>query len=373
MKRRLLGIGVVLAAAVAVVLLVPPWRFVLRGWLRGEPFAEGRPVSYWLHTLRAGGPAARAHAAHVLGEGGVQAPGIVPALAEALNDENYIVRRNAAASLARFGPQSDAVAALLGALEDSEPLVRQEAARSLAQVRPATPEAVGPLLKAARAGPDPFTRVWAITALGRLGTRAKEAIPLLVALLQEGPASGPADPRAAAVQALEEIGPAARPALVVALEHRSARTRAAAAGLLSGMRPVPPLALAVLERLLHDPDRTVRVQAALALWKLERRVRTTLPVLLEAARGRGSLLRAQAVGVLGAMGPAAGPAVPALVEVLRDDNYMTRRAAAAALGSIGPGARAAIPALRAALSDDEVEVRRQAAESLEKIDPSVTR
>src|SRR5262249_42166846 len=150
---------------------------------------------------------------------------------------------------------------LLGALEDKEGLVRQEAARSLAEARPDTPEAVAALVRAARGARDPFTRMWAITALGRLGGRARAAIPALAHAWQAGPSGGPATPAAAAAQALEQVGVAARPALVAALGSPHARTRAAAAGLLGGMGPVPRAVLDALARLLADRDPAVRVQA----------------------------------------------------------------------------------------------------------------
>lgn len=368
-RRAWLVAGGLLLLAVGVVLAVPSWRSRLLGGVRGEPFAEGRPVSSWIDTLRAGDDEARARAAYVLGESGADAPGVAPALAGALKDRNPMVRRNAAAALARFGAHPDTVAALLGALKDSEHPVRQEAARSLALVRPLPPEAVGPLLEVTRAESDAATRVFAITALGHAGDRAVEAIPTLIDTLKEPPPAGAAHPSAAAVQSLSEIGPAARPALVAALDSPNARIRAAAAGLLGGMGPVPPAALDTLEKLLKDPDLAVRAQAAAALWKLDRRAKAALPVLIEAVGGRDYLLRGMAVEAIASMGPEAGPAVPALVTVLKDENYLTRRAAAAALGRIGPAAREAVPALQAALKDEEPDVRRQAAEALKAIDP----
>jgi len=366
--RLVTGVLALLAAGVGVVLAVPVWRSGLLGRIRGEPFAEGWPVSHWVDALRAGNDADRAHAAHVLGESGTDAPGVVPALAGATKDENPVVRRHAVAALARFGANPDAVAALLGALKDGERPVRQEAARPLAQVRPLPSEAVRPLLEAVQSDHDPFIRVFSITALGHAGDRATDAISTLIEVLKEQAGGGPADPSAAAMQALAEIGSTARPALIAALDSRDARTRAAAAGLLGGMGPVPPAVLDALEQLLKDPDRAGQVQAATALWKLDRRVRTTLPVLIEGVADQNPLLRSQAVEAIAAMGPEAAPAVPALVVVLRDENFMTRRAAAAALGRIGPAAREALPALRAVLQDEEPDVRRQAAESLKAIE-----
>src|SRR5207245_3971694 len=62
------------------------------------------------------------------------------------------------------------------------------------------------LVEAARKDADAFTRVWAITALGKLGPEARDAVPALVESLQD-PAAQPANPAQAAVQALGWIGP----------------------------------------------------------------------------------------------------------------------------------------------------------------------
>jgi HEAT repeat protein len=338
------------------------------GRASGEPRAEGRPISYWVGTLRTGSDDDRARAAAVLGESGADDPAVVAGLAGALKDENAIVRRNAATALARFGTHSETVTALLGALKDSNPAVRQVAAHSLAQVRPLPAEAVAPLLDVIQAERDPSTRSYAITAISHAGDRATGAIPVLIGILKERSGGNAADPSVAATAALIEIGPAARPALIAALDSKDARTRAAAATALGALGPVPPEGLEGLERMLKDPDPVARVRAASALWKLDRRTKTTLPVLIEALSGRDWLLQGLAIEAVSAMGPDAAPAVPALVSVLRNENYMTRQSAAIALGRIGPGAREAIPALRAALQDEESVVRREAEAALKVIE-----
>src|SRR5262245_58806592 len=112
MKRCLrLGAGLLalLAACAFALSVVPSWRSGLVAWIKGEPFIEGRPLSYWIDSLRVGDEGRRAHAATVLGEFGTDAPGVVPGLVTALKDENPIVRRNATAALARYGANPDAV------------------------------------------------------------------------------------------------------------------------------------------------------------------------------------------------------------------------------------------------------------------------
>jgi HEAT repeat protein len=79
------------------------------------------------------------------------------------------------------------------------------------------------------------------------------------------------------------------------------------------------------------------------------------------------VVRTQAGGVLGVLGPAARGAVPALVGLLGGSDPQDRRLAAMTLGYIG--AAEAVPTLRHALQDADESVRSIAAAALEKIDP----
>jgi HEAT repeat protein len=76
---------------------------------------------------------------------------------------------------------------------------------------------------------------------------------------------------------------------------------------------------ALIHTSLWDEDHAVRVEAAVALWKIDR---------------KGPLV------------------IPALTKALADDNELICWMAADALGQIGPEAREAVPALRRALQRD---------------------
>jgi HEAT repeat protein len=82
--------------------------------------------------------AARLRAIHELSAPDKDAAVLVPVLTDALRDDNYYVRRDAARTLRRFGPEArDAVPALVVALKDREPSVRRAAANALAEIDPA--------------------------------------------------------------------------------------------------------------------------------------------------------------------------------------------------------------------------------------------
>src|SRR5262249_17140181 len=68
---------------------------------------------------------------------------------------------------------------------------------------------------------------------------------------------------------------------------------------------------------LRDPDLRVRLEAAVALWRIDKRVGRPLPVLIEALKAEDEALRWGAADCPGDMGPEARDAVPALVEALR--------------------------------------------------------
>jgi len=74
--------------------------------------------------------------------------------------------------------------------------------------------------------------------------------------------------------------------------------------------------------------------------------------------------RANAVGVLGQMGPKASPTVSTIVRALGDADEGMRMMAAEALGKIGPEARPAVPALANMLKEHESFLRQTATRSL---------
>ncbi len=83
------------------------------------------------------------------------------------------------------------------------------------------------------------------------------------------------------------------------------------------------------------------------------------------------VVRIQAAGVLGVLGPSARAAVPVLVRLLERADPEDRKLAALTLGYIG-AAEAAGP-LRHALQDADETVRRLAAAALEKVESEAAR
>ena len=194
-------------------------------------------------------------------------PDTIPALIEAMGDENGDVREEAADALGRIGPDARAaVPALTKALSDEHEGVRYYAALALAAIGPDAGAAVPALIRALRDEKD-FVRWKAARALGRIGPDAEAAIPAVIEMLDAG--DGP--DRWVAAEALAEIGPdaeAAVPALTKALEDDDEDVRGATAKALGAIGPDAKAAVPALTEALKDEDERVRKEAAEALKKI---------------------------------------------------------------------------------------------------------
>jgi HEAT repeat protein len=279
-----------------------------------------------------------------LGKIGVPA---VPALIEALKDDDEDVRRAAAGALGEIGdPQ--AVPALIEALKDDDEYVRRAAVGALGKIGDL--QAVPALLEALK-DRDEYVRWAAVGALGEIGMLAVSAV--LEALKAEVWRV-----RLAVARALGEIGVPAVPALLDALKAEEWRVRqvAGALGKIGEQQAVPALIQA-----LKDENENVREAAARALRKIGGP--HALPALLEALKDDDWRVREAAAGALRKIGDR--QALPALLEALKDEEWWMRRAAAWALGEIGD--RQALPALIQALKDEDLRVRQAAAWALGEI------
>ncbi len=301
-----------------------------------------------------------------------------------LQHENVVVRRTVVLGLCRLATEaSGAVEALAAALEDPDADVRSGAAAALKQLGVGARPASSQLLRAALADQDWTVRGLAAAALASFG---REGVPgLAEALMDRSPFRS-----TNAAEALAGIGPdasGALSALIGALEHSEASTRAAVANALGRVAPDSQRAVAALAKALGDSDDNVAGYAAgslarmhhaeaaspalvqsLARESLDGRTahafecigRPAVPVLAQALQNADSRIRSNAAFILGRMGMEAEQAIPALIAALRGDDKLSA-AAAAALGRIGIAA--IFPLLRALKEPDRV-MRRCAATAL---------
>jgi HEAT repeat protein len=157
--------------------------------------------------------------------------------------------------------------------------------------------------------------------------------------------------------------PEATEAATRLLDDANADVRQAATHALAEIGPPARAALPRLTELLQDTRKRYHIYAACALWKIDRRKETAVPVLARALRGRQ---RQWAMDVLMEMGPDAEGAFPELCATSQDGDRILRMYALRTLGTFG---KRSVPALVAGLADPDSVVRGWALEALEKIGP----
>lgn len=228
-----------------------------------------------------------------------------------------------------------AVPLLLELLADADADMAEAAAQYLPNMASTDP-AVRKALLAALKHPASKVRVGVAGALGglvRLGGPGEECIAALTEAL--GDPDNP-EVRAAAANALGQVGPRARPA-------------------------VPALV-----RALDDKSDAVRLAAARALSQLDpEAARPAIPTLVRLV-GMREPQHYGAHEVLQKLGP---DGINGLIQALQDRDKQLRRAAAYGLGDLRVRGRAAVPALKAALRDDDPLVRALAGAALMRHDP----
>jgi HEAT repeat protein len=245
------------------------------------------------------------------------------------------------------------IALVEGPFEDE----RLHAIQQLSAIRTIEKLTLSALVRAADTG-NTVIRKACLDALGKIGPDAAEAVPTLVAALND-----PEDNvRQSAAEALGMIGPNAAPAvpaLVAALNDPEDNVRQSAASALGKIGPNAAPAVATLVAALNDPDGKVALSAASALGKIGSDTAEAVPALVAALNHPSA--RWTAAPALARFGLDAVPAVPALAAGLNDPTF-----ALFAFGAL----QVILKAFRTALNDPDDNVRRCAAEALGKIGPN---
>jgi HEAT repeat protein len=208
--------------------------------------------------------------------------------------------------------------------------------------------------------------------LGRLGPKAREAIPALLRAACDIDAAV----RRAAAAALDQIdsdwptdpgATAAVPALIKEMGRRWPDISQAASLLLSriGRAAVPELARALAD---GASDRR-QVFVAQTLGRIGPDAAPAVAALAQALTSESAPVRRAAAEALAAIGPASEPAVPKLILLLADWNPGVRQAAARSLAQVGRAAELAVTALIQLLADRDDEVREAAIEALAHVGP----
>jgi HEAT repeat protein len=235
--------------------------------------------------------------AEALGRFGAAAKDAVPALLDVLRRKSpyeEILAHNrpieVSLALGQIGPEARPAVPALLALMKKYPHTCLAVTLALGQIGgPEGGAAVSLLTKLLRSQDEPV-RIRAAQTLWRIDRRADQVLPVLIESLQPGGKN-----RSQAAEVLGEIGTAARDA-------------------------VPALRACLEDRSFHS--RWVKLQAARAIWRIDRSTEGSLPVfigLLGDPGQVGALVATQAAEALGEMGAVAMEAIPVLRAALAED------------------------------------------------------
>lgn len=376
----------------------------------GKTLADHDALPALLDALRDEDPGVRAAAALAVGTLGEEGEEGVQSLTFAMGKDTEQVRIAAIQALGQIGPPADRAAPqLVDYMLSGDTYLGEAAARALAGIRSAdVQEQIVDTLGHGNAD----LRMMALTAISGYGAQAPEAIPLITQM-----ASSPderVDVRAAAIEALGQMGSAAREAsmqtLFTILEGPDDSLARKASGALSRMGPeVVP---AMIQMTSHE-SATVRRLAILALMDLDAPADQVLSVYTDRLDDEDPEVVFTSVTALGHLGHDAAPSmqevaalmaelaprvdythlweqgleegtldpvpdtlvrmgpesVTALQQALGHEMPIVRWRAARALGLLGASAEPAVPTLMQAVTDEDVFVRKDAVRALARIGP----
>jgi HEAT repeat protein len=181
-------------------------------------------------------------------------------------------------------------------------------------------------------------RVRAAKDLGRLGWLARDAMPALVAALDDDEAKV----RESSAHAIGLMGPEALSTLTGMLRHDDKYVRRQAVWALGKLGPLARPALHDLCQALKDADPRTASGAAQSLGGLGADGADGVPALAEAMRGTNIVLCRLASKALSEIG---NPALATLIAHLQHADPFVRGESALAIGWMGAAARSAVPFL----------------------------
>jgi HEAT repeat protein len=334
--RRAIAVGFASALLFFVGSLVPT---AVRA---AEPSEPG--LSKLLSDLTSGDKAVRRDASYRISQQRPPDREAVPALIEALDDQDDQVWFNSITALARIGPDAgDAVPALVTQLEKSS------TSRNSRQVWYRVAFALGsigqpafPALTEALAHKSTFVRSGAAKALQWVGPKADSFVPLLIRALGDDDS----DVREQAAVSLGAIGdPAYQPVLdTLASDRPEVRQAVALALQWLGISGEAEFAV-LLDADERETDADTRAVFLRTLSKLHCASPRFVSRLVSNLEHDSEAVRNEVANAFLLMEPPDSTSVPALAPLLQNDHENLRKEAAFLLGRIGPSAAPVIPQL----------------------------
>lgn len=251
-----------------------------------------------------------------------------------------------------IGPDAaEAVPALIEALGDEQPGVRREAMIALAAVGKASAPAIGELAKGLDDEVNHIPATYALGTIGGLPSEVEKKIRqnsksddgVLATVSMWALAKLHPDDKELVRQAVEALGQS--------LQSDDERRRVMAAQSLIDLEPDPEIAKPIISKILKNarPEVVSAMMDAVATLGED-----AVPRMIDLLKMEDS--RPRAAAILARIGPKAAAAVPALADALADENPETRSEILMALAAIGPSAAPATAAVIELLGDPEEDV-----------------
>jgi len=262
-------------------------------------------------------------------------------------------------------PPQLTVSVLMVALPNEDDKAKVRILEALTDLRPESYRAI-PKGTAELSSDKTDVVVAALEFLGTCGSRAEQAIPAIVDLLDRPGYHLHPD----AYDALSKIGAPAAPELARLIGQGGPSLREAIAA-LCGIKPPQVQYESMLREMLDSPQVNMRVYAATGLQEMglvdDELARFWGRELLVSNPYRGSF----AIKQIGKLGDKADPAIDVLTDYLNSGEEAMRLQVISSLAQIGPAARRAVPVLEEiSESDDSATCRMQAASALEELRPN---
>ena len=301
---------------------------------RPEPRYEGKPLSYWVGRLqKCERDDDRQRVAEAIKAFGPDAAPAVPALLAMLDDRSKDFRTLIASILCEVGPGAkSAVPDLVRSLEKKTARSPALVIRILGRIGPEAKEALPALLEALK---DRSLQDEAVGALCSVRPPAGIAIPALRKAIRDAKAHERERLYAAfsLLEPLPKLGSAAVPLLLEFLTEEEAEWKCWSARSLAKIGAEAKDAVSALTKLLSHANPDVRLDAASALWRIQKDP-AVVPVLAALLQEKARYLAEPAAEILGEMGTSARSAIPALERARSHEIDAVRLAAEVTLARI---------------------------------------
>ena len=343
------------------------------GALWGLAYCEPHSIEPLIDCLDHVEPLVRHRAASALGNIGDEAIPASPSLRRLLRDVDQSVRGRAAWALGLIhDTDRRTVEALFAMVEHGVTLDRSAALHALGNIGKSLVDASSlrehhALVMSALDDVDSEVRWSALYVVESSGFQAQAHAQILLTILKQESSDRVIE---AALSQLKTLAPridlsAHVETLCRCLSH-AGRPATLACEVLAEIRPAPRHAIQSLLGALNV-DALV-LPAASALWKIDRRVKESLPAIARIFHEYDESV----CDVICELGPAAAPLLPHVIEALGTENWDLQWAAADALGAIASAEPAVLLALQQALGHPSPIVRSATARALARVgEPSI--